>query len=208
MDNQKDWTPPVVRVESFDGLYDETGENRHVEINRRPILRCRSHSFINGSVGWTSRKAHIDGGHDYTNFYYMQTCEPVPAAARVCTQCAFIDCLHLYDDLTIYAVYKSRYNSHRKIVGRCRFCEKRIIGGNTDFWECDPKVRELIDNLLATGDYLRPFWPYYVFDFPAKASEILNDQGEEMAIRFIKEGLIRGRQSLNESRAQAGLAPL
>ena len=205
---QNNWTPLVVKVESFDGLYDEMNENRHVDINRRPFLKCRIHKFINGSIGWTSQKPRIGGGRDYTNFYYMQSCEPVPAAARVCIRCAFIDCLHFYDDLTIYAIYKSRYNSHRKIVGRCYFCGKRIIGGNTDFWECNSKVCELIDNLLATGDYFRPFWPYYVFDFPAIASKIFDEQGEDAATKFIIDGLIRGRQSLNEIRARAGLVPL
>lgn len=209
MKNQNNWTPPVVRIESFDGLYDEMGENRHVDINRRLFLKCRAHKFINGSVGWTSQRHRlVGGGRDYTNFYYMQSCEPLPAAARVCTRCAFIDCLHFYDDLTVYAIYKSRYNSHRQIVGTCRFCKKRIIGGGSDYWECDPKVRELIDNLLASGDYIRPFWPYYVFDFPARASEIYQDQGEEAATKFIIDGFIRGRQSLNEARAGAGLAPL
>lgn len=187
--------PSVERVvvSSFDGLFDEEAKAiLHNIADRRLCVgrfgRLVPHTWINGSLRFEKRGIYLNLQSPGEENYHPEWGKGY-GGIRYCERCKEIDCIHLWDRTTTYAIEHGKYYATERIVSHCRVCDRRIARGGSGVCRPSPEAQRLIAEIaqergepLVYGNY----GSAYFCELPVAVSEVIDAHGVEAARRYVQ----------------------
>jgi len=178
-----------IKVETFEGLYDEEAKAELHDISNRK--RCWRHEFINASLKWESRK--LDNGS-----YYLIDIKNKGGYGeiRFCRHCKLIDCIHDWDNVT-YRKDLGPYVYETCVVGTCKICNRRVShGGSKNFIPTSQALDLISEEATKIGRNISTFPSGWHLELPVAVSRMLDNNQEEQSRQLVRSSFVHGIHGL------------